>query len=122
MPDDTALQGRVTHFFAGVAVSNYRVSLDWYQRFFGAEPSFFPNDIEAVWPLAEQRWLYIIVDADRAGGAIQTIMCGDLETTIDEIAARGITYSREELPAQGVRKVMYDDPDGNEIGLGKIPE
>ena len=59
--------------------------------------------------------------ADRAGGAIQTIMSDRLEAMIGEIAARGIHYVDEENPGPGVRKVMYNDPDGNEIGLGQIP-
>jgi hypothetical protein len=67
------LDGTGTDIFSGIAVSNFQASLDWYQRLFGAKPSFFPNETEAVWAIAEHRWIYIIVDAKRAGGAIQTI-------------------------------------------------
>lgn len=116
-----ALGGGCTELFAGVPVTNFQISLDWYQRLFGTAPAFFPNDIEAVWALAGHRWFYIIVDKARAGGAIQTIICSDLEGLIEDISARGIDYRREELPAEGVRKVMYEDPDGNEIGLGRVP-
>lgn len=107
--------------FAGVPVSDFRIALDWYQRLFGCAPAFFPNDREAVWALGELRWLYIIVEPERAGGSIQTIMCKDLEAAIEAAAVRGITCSKEERPAENVRKVMYYDPDGNEIGLGRIP-
>ena len=51
--------------FAGIAVSDFRQSLDWYKRFLGAEPTFYPNDIDAVWELAEDRYVYIIRDLDR---------------------------------------------------------
>lgn len=44
--------------FAGIAVSDFRRALEWYKRFLGAEPTFYPNDIEAVWELAEDRYLY----------------------------------------------------------------
>jgi hypothetical protein len=30
-------------------------------------------------------------------------------------------FNKEETPAEGVRKVMYYDPDGNEIGIGRVP-
>lgn len=117
-----ALNGRSGELFAGIPVSDFQRSLAWYERLLGAPPSFFPNDVEAVWALAEHRWLYIIVDAQRAGGAVQTIICtSGLEDLIEEIAARGLTWDNEELPAEGVRKVMYFDPDGNEIGLGRVP-
>ena len=121
-PQDTAaLGGRTTEVFAGIPVSNFKASLDWYQRLFGCPPSFFPNDREAVWALAEHRWIYIIVDPKRAGGAIQTIMVDGLEELIEQIAGRGIDFNDEERPAENVRKVMYNDPDGNEIGLGRVP-
>ena len=119
--DQFILGGTGTDVFSGIAVSDFQAALDWYQRLFGAKPSFFPNETEAVWSIGAQRWVYIIVDAKRAGGAIQTIMCSDLEATIDQIAARGLTFTQEEIPGEGVRKVMYYDPDGNEIGLGRIP-
>ena len=115
------LGGTGTDIFAGIPVSDFGAALDWYQRLFGARPSFFPNEVEAVWAIAEHRWIYIIVDAKRAGGAIQTIMSSDLEAVIEQISGRGLSFGQEEIPAEGVRKVMYYDPDGNEIGLGRIP-
>lgn len=118
--NQSALSGKTTELFSGIAVSDFQRALDWYERFFGARPSFFPNETEAVWALAEHRWIYIIVDARRAGGAVQTIICDDLEGLIDQLAARGLHFENEEIPAHGVRKVMYYDPDGNEIGLGRI--
>ncbi|QQR35973.1 hypothetical protein JI749_16825 [Devosia oryziradicis] len=122
MADDTTIIGGTgTDLFAGIPVSDFRLSLAWYQNLFGCPPRFFPNATEAVWAIGEHRWIYIIVDAKRAGGAIQTIMCSDLEITIEQIAARGIDFSQEEIPGKDVRKVVYYDPDGNEIGLGRIP-
>ena len=53
-----------TGIFAGIAVDDYGKALEWYRRLLGAEPSFYPNDVEAVWQLAEDRFVYIIVDAD----------------------------------------------------------
>jgi hypothetical protein len=121
MVSDAPLGGRAMELFGGIPVSNFQVSLDWYQRLLGCPPSFFPNDREAVWALAEHRWIYIIVDPKRAGGTVQTIMCDGLEELIEQISARGIDFSDEEIPGEGVRKVMYYDPDGNEIGLGRVP-
>jgi hypothetical protein len=119
--DQYALGGRGTELFAGIAVSNFQTSLEWYQRLFGGPPLFFPNDVEAVWAIAEHRWIYIIVEPERAGGSIQTIICDDLEQIIEQISARGINFGKEESLSEGVRKVMYYDPDGNEIGIGQVP-
>jgi catechol 2,3-dioxygenase-like lactoylglutathione lyase family enzyme len=115
-----ALGYKITELFAGVPVRNLQISIEWYQRLFGMPPSFFPNENEAVWSLAEHRWLYIIVEPERAGRSINTIICNDLEALIDQISSRGIDFAKEERPVEGVRKVMYFDPDGNEIGLGRV--
>lgn len=119
--DGSVFGGRGTDVFAGIPVSNFDIALEWYQRLFGCAPSFLPNDREAVWAVGDHRWVYIIGEPERAGGTIQTIMCDGLEEAIAEIAGRGIAFSREETPEAGVRKVMYYDPDGNEIGIGRIP-
>lgn len=113
--------GRGTEVFAGIPVKDFDVSLSWYQRFFGCAPAFFPNEREAVWAIAAHRWIYIIAEPERAGGAIQTIMCSNLEEAISEIAAHGIDFTKDEAPDVEVRKVVYYDPDGNEIGVGRIP-
>lgn len=120
--DDIALGGRGKELFSGVPVSSLEPALQWYERLLGCPPSFFPNDKEAVWAIAGHRWIYIIVEPERAGGSVLTIICDDLEKLIDEIKARGIAFDKEELPAENVRKVMYYDPDGNEIGLGRVDQ
>jgi predicted enzyme related to lactoylglutathione lyase len=116
------LDGFGTTLFAGIPVSDINASKAWYEKLFGCAPSFYPNEVEAVWMLSDTQWLYIIEEPKRAGGSIQTIIGKDLEATLDQIAERGLHYEKEETPADGVRKVMFYDPDGNEIGLGSVPE
>jgi hypothetical protein len=62
-----------------------------------------------------------VVEPERAGGSSQTVLCDDLEQVIEQISVRGMSFGNEERPAEGIRKVMYYDPDGNEIGLGRVP-
>ena len=57
--------------FAGVPVRDYKSALEWYTQLLGSDPAFYPNDTEAVWQLAEDRYLYIIEVPERAGGAIR---------------------------------------------------
>ena len=58
--------------FAGMRVSDYAVAKPWYERLLGAEPTFSPHATEAVWELSEHRFLFIVEDAENAGGALQT--------------------------------------------------
>ncbi len=86
--------------FAGLAVSDYQRALTWYERLLGSEPAFYPNATEAVWEL-------VFVD--------------DLDERAGSIGARGIEPASQETYGNGVRKVIYRDPDGNEIGFGGAP-
>ena len=104
--------------FAGLPVSDYERSLVYYQRLLGSEPAFFPNATEAVWELAEHRYLYIEQLPDRAGHALHTVFVDDLDERVEGISGRGIEPSSQETYENGVRKVIYRDPDGNEIGFG----
>jgi predicted enzyme related to lactoylglutathione lyase len=107
--------------FAGIPVSDFESALPWYERLFGAEPAFFPHATEAVWELAEHRFVYVVEQADRAGHAVHTVFVDDLDARIDAISARGIEPAARETYENGVRKVTYRDPDGNEIGFGGGP-
>ncbi len=112
-----ALNGLGEDIFAGIPVKDYKSSLEWYERLFGCPPSFLPNDVEAVWEIAKHQWMYIIVDPGRAGHSIQNVMVSDLDALIDQVSERGIDFSKDDRPAKDTRKVIYHDPDGNEIGL-----
>ncbi len=107
--------------FAGIPVSDYAAALDWYRRLLGAPPAFVPNDIEAVWELADHRFLYIDRQPEHAGHAMHTIFVDDLDARLARIAARGLEPAKQETYDNGVRKVSYHDPDGNEISFGGGP-
>jgi catechol 2,3-dioxygenase-like lactoylglutathione lyase family enzyme len=116
-----AVAGRTLDLFAGVRVSDLAAARSWYERLLGGEPAFFPNEVEAVWALADRRWLYLLQDAARAGGSLVTVMVDDLDAAVGEIAARGLHPADRESYAGGARKAVYHDADGNEIGLGEVP-
>jgi catechol 2,3-dioxygenase-like lactoylglutathione lyase family enzyme len=107
--------------FAGLPVSDYQRALGWYERLLGSPPAFFPNETEAVWELAEHRYVFIEELPERAGHAVHTVFVDDLDERIAGIGARGITPASRETYGNGVRKIIYQDPDGNEIGFGGGP-
>jgi catechol 2,3-dioxygenase-like lactoylglutathione lyase family enzyme len=107
--------------FAGIRVRDYDAVKSWYERLLGSEPAFSPHTTEAVWELAEHRYVYIVEDRDAPGGAIITIFVDDLDALAAEIASRGIEPAERETYTNGVRKLVYCDADGNEIGFGGAP-
>jgi predicted enzyme related to lactoylglutathione lyase len=107
--------------FAGVPVSDHERALAWYERLFGSPPAFLPNDVEAVWELAEHRYVYTELRPEHAGHAMHTLFVDDLDARVEAAAGRGVQPAGRETYADGVRKVTYRDPDGNEIGFGGDP-
>jgi catechol 2,3-dioxygenase-like lactoylglutathione lyase family enzyme len=107
--------------FAGIPVADYVAALSWYERLLSSPPTFFPHDTEAVWELAEHRYLYIVQQPEHAGHARLTLFVEDLDALVAQIAERGLDPVTRETYTGGVRKITYRDPDGNEIGLGGAP-
>ena len=107
--------------FAGIPVTDYTAALPWYEQFFGGSPAFLPTDTEAVWMVAEHRYIYIVQDPGRAGNALVLSFVDDLDERVAAIAGRGIEPAERERHDNGVTKVTYRDADGNEISLGGSP-
>ncbi|HEX6603139.1 MAG TPA: VOC family protein [Solirubrobacterales bacterium] len=107
--------------FAGIPVSDYEAAKRWYEQLLGSEPAFVPHATEAVWELAEHRFLFINEGEGRPGGALHTVFVDDLDTLVAQISSRGLEPDERETYSNGVRKAIYRDADGNEIGFGGPP-
>jgi hypothetical protein len=107
--------------FAGIPVADYAAALKWYERLLGSPPTFFPLDTEAVWELAEHRYVYIVQQPVHAGHARHTLFVNEFDALVAQIAGRGLDPVEREILSNGVRKTTYRDPDGNEIGFGGAP-
>ena len=74
-----------------------------------------------MWTLADDRSVYIVEQADGAGHSVVTILVDDLDARVAAIAARGLEPDERLAYSNGVRKALYRDPDGNELGFGGAP-
>ena len=52
---------------------------------------------------------------------MHTIIVDDFDARLAGIADRGLEPTELETYSNGVRKAIYRDPDGNEIGFGGVP-
>jgi catechol 2,3-dioxygenase-like lactoylglutathione lyase family enzyme len=107
--------------FAGIPVREYAAAKAWYERLLGFPPTFFPHETEAVWELAEHRYLYIVQQPEHAGHARLTLFAEGLDSLLASVSARGLSAIETESYANGVRKVTFRDPDGNEVSFGGAP-
>jgi hypothetical protein len=108
------------HLFAGVRVRDFAAARRWYEQLLG-EPTFFPHAAEAVWTLADDRSVYVVEHPEGAGHSVVTLFLDDLDARVAAIAARGLEPDERETYSNGVRKITYRDPDGNEVGFGGAP-
>ncbi len=77
-----------------------------------------PNDREAAWELHGGAWIVLIADRELAGGALHTLIVGDLDGFLAEAGERGVEAGPVERigPAgEGMRQSIVTDPDGNRL-------
>ena len=95
--------------FAGIPVTDLPRAITWFEQLLGTVESFDPNDVERVWTVIEHGHIYVIVSPDHAGHGLVTLFVEELD---DFMAVSQETYDN------GVRKFVFNDPDGNEVGVG----
>lgn len=100
--------------FAGIPVRDYATAAAWYGRLFGAPPAFHPHAKEAVWELAEHRYVYVVEQPERADSALVTLFVDDLDRRVGAITARAGSGARgdvsrggpqDHLPGRGRQRV-----------------
>jgi hypothetical protein len=74
-----------------------------------------------VWEVAGHGYVYIELLPEHAGHARHTLFVDDLDARVAAMADRGVEPAQREAYDNGVRKITYRDPDGNEIGFGGAP-
>lgn len=109
------------NLFAGIPVADFAAAKQRYEQVLGGEPTFMAHATEAVWELAPERWVFVVEEPERAGGAVQTILVDNLEAKVAEIAARGVEPDERVTYENGARKAVYRDADGNELSFGEAP-
>lgn len=105
--------------FAGIPVTSHTAAVPWYEKLFGGPATFRAHDTESVWELAENRSVYVVESPEHAGHALTTVLVADLDSVVAAVTGRGIRSAREEDYGNGVRKIVYRDPDGNEFGYAQ---
>jgi hypothetical protein len=110
-----------TYVFAGIPVTDRDVAVGWYELLTGRPPDLIPNEIEAAWRFTDTGWIYVVVDPDRAGSALNTLLVDDLDALLAGLAERGVVVAPVEIIGDGVRRTTVVDPDGNRLQVGQPP-
>jgi len=106
--------------FAGVPVTDFSRSQDWYARLFGRAPDVVAHDREVMWQVTDGGWVYIVEEPDRAGGSLVAIAVDNLQAALDELDVRGLRGGPIEAQGEGARKATVTDPDGNVVAFLEV--
>ncbi|MDX6540268.1 MAG: hypothetical protein QOI71_1878 [Gaiellales bacterium] len=110
-----------TAVFAGIHVAGLDAARTWYERFTGRPPDLIPNEDEAAWQFTETGWICLVRDCGRAGTAAVTLLLDDLDDRLAALGERAIAIGETETYANGVRKTVVTDPEGNTLAFGEVP-
>jgi catechol 2,3-dioxygenase-like lactoylglutathione lyase family enzyme len=108
--------------FAAAAVSELDRSQRWYERLLGRPPDIVVNDDEVMWRAVDAGWLYLTVDAERAGRSIVTLAVGELDGVVAEVGRRGVELDEIEVVPGAGRKARFADPDGNLVWVIEVDQ
>ena len=106
--------------FTGVPVSELASGREFFERVLGRPADVLVNADEVMWRLADQAWLYVVVDPGRAGHALVAFSVGDLDATLAELRSRGIEALAVEDVGDAGRKATVLDPDGNSVAVIEV--
>ena len=111
---------RMEVLFASVPVADLEAAVPWYEKIFGRPPDIQPNENEVMWRVAENAWLYVTRDAERAGRTVVTLSVTDLRRSVQDLRGRGLQPGPIEAVGEAGWKATLSDADGNAISLIEV--
>ena len=106
--------------FTGVPVSELGTAREFFERLFGRPADVLVAADEVMWRVSASAWLYVVVDAARAGNALAALSVSDLEATLSELHGRGLRPHGVADVGDSGRKATLFDPDGNSIAIIEV--
>jgi predicted enzyme related to lactoylglutathione lyase len=99
--------------YGAIAVADIERAIVWYSKLFGRDVDARPMKAAAEWRLTSGGGVQLVLDAKRAGQSILTVSLANLDATIEETQARGITLQRLDNRGGQFQLAQVADPDGN---------
>lgn len=108
-------RANIINVVAVVPVEDHARGAAWYAKLLGREADLVPVKEVAEWQLAENAWLQVGTDAERAGS--NTVVIGVIDIEVQRRLCRNADMSIGEIVEYpGVIKMAEIlDPDGNKV-------
>lgn len=111
----------INRALAGIPVADHAAALIWWERLLGRPADAAPMPGLAEWHFGSSSGVQIVLDKERAGSGLLTLLPDDMVAFIAAAGARGISIG-EINDGERARFVAVTDPEGNTITIaGTLP-
>ena len=105
----------INSVIAVLPVTDQSTAVDWYKNLFGRDADIVPMEGVAEWQLADNAWIQVTVDPERAGTATAIIGVDDIEVQCSALAASKVSHGEVVEYPGTVKMVEVLDPDANKV-------
>ncbi len=106
--------------FAVACVTDMERSVEWYARLIGRAPDDRPMDGLVQWRSGGGAGLQLVLDVEKAGSSLITIVTPDLDLARKRLAAASLLLEPDIQGDFGIL-AQTSDPDGNRLTLAEPP-
>ena len=105
----------INNVVAVISVKDQQSAVGWYTRLLGREADVVPMDGVAEWLLADNAWLQVGIDPERAGYTTVIIGVNDIDVQRSFCEKAGVPLGEVVEIPQTIKMAETADPDGNKV-------
>lgn len=107
----------INSVIAVLPVKNQDAAVLWYKKLLGRDADIVPVEGVAEWQLAENAWIQVTTDPERAGNATVIIGVDDIDAQCKSCAAVNVPYGEVIEYPEIIKMIEVTDPEGNKIAF-----
>ena len=107
----------INSVIAVLPVKDQDTAVEWYKKLLGRDADIVPVEGVAEWQLAENAWIQVTTDPERAGSATAIIGVNDIDSQCTFCAAANVPHGEVIEYPEIIKMIEVIDPDGNKIAF-----
>ena len=107
----------ISNVVAVVPVKDHQKAVGWYTKLLGREADLVPMDGVAEWQLADNAWLQVGADPERAGNTTVIIGVNDIDVQCSFCAKAGVPLGEVVEYPEIIKMAETVDPEGNKVAF-----
>jgi hypothetical protein len=107
----------INSVIAVVPVRDQDTAIGWYKKLLGRDADVVPVEGVAEWQLAENAWLQVTADPERAGSTTVIIGVDDIDAQCNACAEANVSHSEVVEYPDIIKMIEVIDLDGNKVAF-----